>query len=988
MTGTERMMQASWDTEVFVLCGGDRGDLVRRVRSLDDGLGQGPDVRPVDLARSLAREMPAAPGGSRLAVVAGSIAELRERLRRAADRLDDPRVSQIKDTQGIYYFGQPLHPGGRLALLFPGEGGQYLNMLADLVPWFPEARSHFERCAGRGGTFLRALFPGEGETARSRAEAELWRLDVAIAGMLTADWAIYQVLRNLGVRPDAVAGHSSGEFAALVAAGCLEIDDFLIEQLQVLGDVLRREEDEGRMNECVLLAAGTSRRKASEIIAHAGTEVQVAMDNCPHQTVLAGPTAAMNVVEAALRNRGVVCQRLPFARPYHTPQFAPHLAPVARLYDALAVRPPVVPVYSCMTGSLFPSAPAEVRRLAVAHWAAPVEFVKMIETMYAAGVRLFVESGPGGNLTAFVADVLRGRPVAAVAANVARRSGVTQLNHLAALLSAHHVPLRLEHLFLRRDPCPIAPSTASGGREPLVESQKQGVDTPRAPGLMNQYLGVMGQFLNLQREVVGQYLARSRSKPRPAAGPRPMLGEVLHHAPGKSLTLRRRIDLNEDRYARDHTLGGRHASALDPNHHGLPVMPMAFSMEMMAEAAALLVPGLRVVRLEGVRLLRWIPLDEEAVALEVRALVLEGSPRRVAVSLRDLGNGKHLGPQETPSVEAVVVLAATYPAPPPVADFPLTNPGPCLYTPHQLYEGERRLFHGPLFQAVCATERQGEEGIEGRLRALPHEGLFRSTPAPDLLTDPLLIDASTHLLGCWHLARTDPAGRVVFPCEIGALDLHGPPPPTGSEVRCRVRVEHRAARQVIHRIELIAPDGRLWCRLAPAVYWRFYWPEEYVDFFRFKEDFLLAHPWPRRGAATGNLPPYHVARSGKGGRLRLDLSDDLRQPVPRASVAHVALGPAEWREYCTLRMAEDRITEWLFRRIAAKDAARAWWWQRDGVRLFPADLEADLDASGRGVVRRGGAGGEEVRVATEHEAGAVFALAEVAAGVTRERILA
>jgi hypothetical protein len=286
------------------------------------------------------------------------------------------------------------------------------------------------------------------------------------------------------------------------------------------------------------------------------------------------------------------------------------------------------------------------------------------------------------------------------------------------------------------------------------------------------------------------------------------------------------------------------------------------------------------------------------------------------------------------------------------------------------------MFHGPLFQAVSATGRQGDEGIEGRLRALPHAGLFRSTPAPDLLTDPLLIDASTHLLGCWHLARPDPAGRVVFPYEIGALELFGPPAAAGPEVGCRVRVERRNARQVWHRIELITSGGRLWCRLAPAEYWRFYWPEEFVDFFRFKEDHLLAHPWPRLPEVPGGLPPHHVARSGEAGPrrpLRLEVPDDLRQSVLRASVARVTLSPAEWRQFCSLSGPEDAITDWLYGRVAAKDVARARWWQRHGERLFPADLGVEVDDAGRAVVRRLDAPGAEMpRAAIRHVPGAVL----------------
>src|SRR5207248_89866 len=100
--------------------------------------------------------------------------------------------------------------------------------------------------------------------------------------------------------------------------------------------------------------------------------------------------------------------------------------------------------------------PDAIRRLTVEHWASPVEFTQLIRNLHADGVRLFVESGPRGNLSAFVEDILRGRPFAALPADVPRRSGLTQLNHLAGQLAAHHVPLKLDHLYSRREPRPVA----------------------------------------------------------------------------------------------------------------------------------------------------------------------------------------------------------------------------------------------------------------------------------------------------------------------------------------------------------------------------------------------------------------------------------------------------------------------------------------------------------------------------------------------------
>ena len=78
--------------------------------------------------------------------------------------------------------------------------------------------------------------------------------------------------------------------------------------------------------------------------------------------------------------------------------------------------------FSCTTARPFPDDPEAIRELAIAHWAEPVRFSELIRNLYDDGVRLFVESGPRGNLSAFVEDVLRGLPFVAMPANVPRRS--------------------------------------------------------------------------------------------------------------------------------------------------------------------------------------------------------------------------------------------------------------------------------------------------------------------------------------------------------------------------------------------------------------------------------------------------------------------------------------------------------------------------------------------------------------------------------------
>src|SRR5207237_5222096 len=132
---------------------------------------------------------------------------------RAADRLADPGCKHVRDAAGVYYFSAPLFQQGSLALLFPGEGAQYPNMLADLCGVFPEVEETFAWCdrlaaeAGRPEAPLRrVLHPPPGHEAA--AEAELRKLGPSIFGVLVADLAVTRVLRNLHLPVSAVAGHS------------------------------------------------------------------------------------------------------------------------------------------------------------------------------------------------------------------------------------------------------------------------------------------------------------------------------------------------------------------------------------------------------------------------------------------------------------------------------------------------------------------------------------------------------------------------------------------------------------------------------------------------------------------------------------------------------------------------------------------------------------------------------------------------------------
>ncbi len=967
------------ETEAVILRASNRNDLLRRLEVLANFLEHQPETHLVDLAATLASE-PAEPGAT-LGLVASSVADLRAKVTRASGRLGDPACKQIRDSAGVYYFDRPLFTEGTLALLYPGEGAQYLGMLADLCGDFPEVEETFAWCdrlavdAGHPEKSIRRMLhlpPDASPERRAAAEAELRQIGPSLLGVLVADLAVTQLLQKLALPVSAVAGHSAGELAALLAAGAMA-GEFVLGQRMV--DVLSMMSTRERPGsaEFALIAVGAGKRVVSEIagqVAHGA--VIVAMDNCPHQCVAVGPTHLVAAVESALLEKGLVCERLPFDRPYHTPLFEPWMAPYRAMFADVPFSTPQKTVYSCSTGSPFPSDPDSMRKLTVNHWVTPVEFTRMIEKMHDDGVRIFVEAGPRGNLSAFTEDILRGRPFAAIPANLPRRNGVTQVNHMVAQLSAHGVPVNLGHLFSQRETqvIDLAGTATTSVRVASVPQPVTGTtDSTRHSGhwdsttqVMDHYLATMEHFLDVQREVMEAYLGGVPESgmgplvhlvPDLVTSPEPgaeapgvtrkfaLVGEIVRHEPGRELVFRQPLDLREDLHADDHTLGGRGVSRVDPGQNGLPILPMTFSLEAMAEAASLLVPGKVVTAIRNVRLYRWVPFDNEPTTLEVRATVstvdAESGTVEVAANVRDLGNSFAPDAADKASSEAIIVLADQYPVAPEPLPFPLTNEAPVKSTVEDL---RRNMFHGPLFHMLRTLDRIGDEGIEGTLVVHSREKWFRSNPDPLVVIDPVLVDAAMHIIGAWHLEQPDWTGRILLPFDLEKLEFFGPPPSPGTPMLVRGHNIEASARHFRHGLEAFLPDGTIWLRLTRAGYWRFYLPFGNVNFFGPKDEYYLSKSWP-----DATLPTTTVTTRSRC--QTLEPPTDLKQPVLRASGARVTMTPRELQEYYGWKGTDAQLNDWFFGRMVAKDAVRAAWSEKYREATYPADMESEADSDGR-----------------------------------------
>lgn len=250
-------------------------------------------------------------------------------------------------------------------------------------------------------------------------------------------------LMALGITPGALAGHSMGEWTAMVVGGIYPtIDEFV----SALGPGAVAVVD------IAYAALGCSADIAEK---HLVDGVTISHDNCPHQSVICGPIDRLEQVLTTLKAAGVMAQLMPFRTGFHTPALAPYLGQARETLDQLPVRASDIPVWSA--NSLEPMAVGEIRELVLRHLVETVKFRPLLERLHQAGFRAFVQIGQG-SVQGFVSDTLSDRPHLAVNADIAPEAlwafGLKRG-------TAHKVKLRLGTPRIKVDPLGAEPVPVS-----------------------------------------------------------------------------------------------------------------------------------------------------------------------------------------------------------------------------------------------------------------------------------------------------------------------------------------------------------------------------------------------------------------------------------------------------------------------------------------------------------------------------------------------
>ncbi|MCS6851309.1 MAG: SDR family NAD(P)-dependent oxidoreductase [Gemmataceae bacterium] len=442
----------TWPAELCVWRKSSRSALREAVEDCLSALEKGGRPRLSDLAFTLSLEATAADDPcAALAVVANSVDDLRQKLLAASEALRAGK-DRWHDPRGVYLQAEPAPCSGKIAFLFPGQGSQYVNMLAQLALVFAEVRQAFDRAEyvlrGRFDKPLgKYIYPPSAFTPEAEAEArrQLTRTDVAQPAIGAASMGLFHLLTRLGIEADYFAGHSYGDYAALCAAGALD-EEGLYRLSYQRGRAIVDATDQmpGSM-----AAVEADAATVAQLIAGLG-DVSAANLNSPQQTVISGRQEAVEAALSRLHARGIRASRLPVACAFHSPLVAAAQAPFARALADTRFRPPRKPVYANTTALPYPSDPTALASLLAEHLVLPVRFQAEIEALYQIGVRVFVEVGPQGILTGLVGQILEGQPHLAVATDLKGRPGLVQLQHALAQLSTHGCAVRLGRLFEQR----------------------------------------------------------------------------------------------------------------------------------------------------------------------------------------------------------------------------------------------------------------------------------------------------------------------------------------------------------------------------------------------------------------------------------------------------------------------------------------------------------------------------------------------------------
>lgn len=285
---------------------------------------------------------------------------------------------------------------GKTAVIFPGQGAQYVGMAKDFYDSFEDSKKVFDEADDVLDIELKKICFEEND--------DINKTEYTQPAMVAAEVAIYEHLKNAGLKADVFAGLSLGEYSALVAAGAMTLADG-IKTVRRRGILMQNEVPLGMGGMAAVIAMDAD--KIAEICENTPGKVQIANYNCPGQIVISGEAEAVKAASAALAEAGAKrVIPLNVSGPFHSQMLVPAGEKLYDFLQGMDVAEGFAPYY-CNADAEEITDAAKVKELLKRQVYSSVRWQQTIENMIADGVDTFIEVGPGKTLTGFMKKINR-----------------------------------------------------------------------------------------------------------------------------------------------------------------------------------------------------------------------------------------------------------------------------------------------------------------------------------------------------------------------------------------------------------------------------------------------------------------------------------------------------------------------------------------------------------------------------------------------------
>ena len=975
-----------WDSEVFIIQGESRKDLIAAAELILEFILHNPDFCLKDLAYTLNHTL-SFDTGLKCSIVASSSNDLKKKLKYTITSLKDNKKTSIKDISGIYFFEEQLANKGDLAFVFPGQGSMYQNMLSDLCIHFPEIRTLYDLYDQAAANSDWPELPSQLLLLTDTQQSELTpnhrqklnELHYSAGTVFIADIALLYLLSSLKIKPKTVVGHSVGDFAAQYAAGIVTIDskrDFL-DYTEKLSNTYFNFKKQPKTDIKFITAGARNPETVLSFVKKSKGKLFITMDNCPNQIIICGTSNNIDEAIEQLKSKQVFCAVLPYDLPYHTPLFKKIWNTYKKYHDEGIFNLPKLKIYSCITAKPYPYDIEKIKKLTMDQFVKPVDFRNTILSMYEAGARIFVEVGPRDNLTNFVDNTLKGKNHVAIASNVHNRSSLTQINHLIGFLASCGVNMQLDYLYKRRNPEYLSLNKSSKvislkplfkilTNIPTINFDKE--DNLTAPlkaddydkeMTADRYFSKMEHFLDTEQEFMTAALnGDSGKKVNKQENPvssneiykgkkeelviedtvnltngnrgnedNPFNIKEIHRKNNEDLLAECQLDLNEHIFLQHHTLG-LSPSVADPSLTGLPVVPLAFSIEIMVQTAALLKSDLNFKEIKNVRAVNWIMVETPICNLKIIAKSKNNFEVYVKITKLNEKNTEIL------LAEGIAVFGKEFSSTGKVNKIKLKSERSYRFCIKKDYI--KLVSVGKCLQGVCSIDKVGDNGLEAKLKKPVNAKPFFTYKNPRLIAQPVILDLAFQTIGFW--AR-DLLEKWEFPFLIpggfSSLEFYGNRSFENEIFKCYVHTFPLPPAYIKADIDMVDSNENLVLRIKGLNLTHFYdWTVKFSLFTFSPVNMILSVPFSEPVSKLPFNKGFYCCRTNEKG-------SNIWSKV----LSFLIFNENERKKWFSYNDSlTNNSSDALLRNfLAVKDAVRLLFKDRLGLKVRPADIEIISD---------------------------------------------